>query len=311
MSSKTLKALVCVCALSACTQDKPSVQPAGADADNSRQVFTVNYPLAYFAERIGDGSIDVVFPAPADEDPAYWSPEADVVAGYQQADLVLLNGAGYASWIGRATLSTSRLVNTSANFADELIPVDNAVTHSHGPGGDHSHEDTAFTTWLNMELAGLQAHAVFNSLVGLLPQKEAELRARFSELRGELAELDARLTSVAGRIGDTPLLFSHPVYQYLEQGYGLNGRSVHWEPQEMPGEDQWRELSRLIEIHKAVYMVWEDQPRADTVSRLAAMGIDSIVFRPCGNRPETGDFMEAMLENVVALEQAFPPSTSD
>lgn len=309
MSSNVLKTLACVCALAACTQDAPSVKPVGADTENPRQVFTVNYPLAYFAERIGDGSIDVVFPAPADEDPAYWSPAADVVADFQQADLVLLNGAGYASWIQRATLSPSSLVDTSAVFADELIPVDDTVTHSHGPGGDHSHEDTAFTTWLNMELASLQAHAVFNSLAGLHPQQETRFRERLGELKADLAELDWRLKHVAGRIGDSPLLFSHPVYQYLVEGYGLNGQSVHWEPQEMPDEDQWRELSGIVESHTAAYMIWEDPPRADTVSRLEAMGIGSVVFRPCGNRPATGDFLQAMLENVVALEQAFPPST--
>ena len=111
-------------------------------------IFAVNYPLAYFAERIAGDTVEVVFPAPEDVDPAMWVPDVDTVAAFQRADLVLLNGAGYAAWIQRVTLSQSRLVDTSAAFADRLIPVKNDVTHSHGPAGDHSHAGKAFTTWL-------------------------------------------------------------------------------------------------------------------------------------------------------------------
>ena len=67
-------------------------------------VYVVNYPLQYFAERIGGEHINVVFPAPANVDPAYWMPDAPTIAAYQQADLILLNGARYAKWINKVTL---------------------------------------------------------------------------------------------------------------------------------------------------------------------------------------------------------------
>ena len=42
-------------------------------------VYTVNYPLAYFAERIGGEAVEVHFPAPPDEDPAYWEPAPTIL----------------------------------------------------------------------------------------------------------------------------------------------------------------------------------------------------------------------------------------
>jgi len=69
-----------------------------ASADEKLSVYAVNYPLAYFAERIGGSSVNVVLPVPADIDPAFWEPDASVIAEFQQADLILLNGAGYANW---------------------------------------------------------------------------------------------------------------------------------------------------------------------------------------------------------------------
>lgn len=305
MSVNLLKTFACVLAVAACTQ---SERPAEAieSGKGLPEVYAVNYPLAYFAERIAGESVTVVFPAPPDVDPAFWSPSAETIADYQQADLVLLNGAGYAAWIQRATLSQSRLVDTSAALADQLIPVDDTVTHSHGPGGDHSHQGAAFTTWLDMEFAAVQARAVFDALVRLRPENESAFRERLSDLEKDLGELDKRLQGVAERIGDRPLVFSHPVYQYLVRGYGLNGRPVHWEPDELPGNDQWRELSGLLAAHAAAWMIWEDEPLPDTVNRLEGLGIKSLVFRPCGNRPAEGSLVSVILDNVAALERAFP-----
>jgi len=306
---KLLAMLACVVLVAACTQDKQVSEDTEASPYPPR-VYTVNYPLAYFAERIAGDSVQVVFPAPPDVDPAVWSPVAETIADYQQADLVLLNGAGYAGWLQRATLSRSRLVDTSAALADRLIPMNDTVTHSHGPGGDHSHQGMAFTSWLDMEYAAGQARAVFDSLVRLRPENELDYRARLQELEKDLSKLDTRLTVVAERIGDQPLVFSHPVFQYLARAYELNGRSVHWEPHEAPGDDPWRELFELLGTHDAGWMIWEDEPLPDTVSRLEGMGIESLVFRPCGNRPAEGNFLSVMLDNVMALERAFPAPAS-
>ena len=73
-------------------------------------VYVVNYPLKYFAERIAGDHARVVFPAPAEGDPAYWMPDAKTIGAYQQADLVLLNGANYAKWVKKVSLPRSRMV---------------------------------------------------------------------------------------------------------------------------------------------------------------------------------------------------------
>jgi len=306
---KRLSALVFVLLLSACSQNEQTSESVETPQASPR-VYTVNYPLAYFAERIGGDSIEVVFPAPPDLDPATWSPPAEVIADYQQADLVLLNGAGYADWIQRATLSQSRLVDTSGALADRLIPILADVTHSHGPTGDHSHEGTAFTTWLDLDIAVEQARAVLDALLLLQPENETDFREAFAALEQDLKELDAQLKKVAGRIGDRPLVFSHPVYQYLEGRYELNGVSVHWEPDEMPGDEQWRELAAVLAVHDAAWMIWEGEPLPEAAQRLAELGIESLGFRPSANRPVDGDFLDVMRQNVNVLETALAATST-
>ena len=99
----------------ACSQQSGDATPAVTEQAVPLSVYVVNYPLQYFAERIGGKHVNVSFPAPQGVDPAYWSPDAEVVVAYQEADVILLNGAGYARWVGRASLPYAKLVVAHRN----------------------------------------------------------------------------------------------------------------------------------------------------------------------------------------------------
>lgn len=292
-----------VIVLAACGGGPALDQPAEVvDSVDKLVIYTVNYPLAYFAERIGGDLVEVHFPAPGGEDPAFWSPDAETIAAYQSADLVLLNGAGYAKWVDRAALPSSRVINTSDAMFDRLLPIKGTVTHSHGPEGEHEHGGYAFTTWLDPELATLQAQAVAGAISVLRPDDEPEIRQRLESLKSNLADIDGRLAFAAEALGDEPLLFSHPVYQYLIGRYGLNGTEVHWEPDQMPDGHTWNHLEELRKSHPAKWMLWEGEPLEATVRGLEEHGVSSIVFDPCANRPAEGDYLSVMAANAVALE---------
>lgn len=303
---------VLLLALTACGPDGPTEEsgkgtsptPSSPYAPEPLSVYSTNYPLAYFAERIGGEQVEVSFPAPADVDPAYWAPEAEVIADFQKADLILLNGAGYEKWIERASLPASKLVDTSEAVASSFIPLDEGVVHTHGPEGEHSHKGWAFTTWLDPMIATAQAQAVQEALSELRLEAAEDFRVAYEGLQADLLVLDAQLGNVAADIGDRPILFSHPVYQYLDEHLGLNGESVHWEPGEMPTEEMWGVLTTLQQSHPAEWMVWEEEPLEAVKSRLAGMGIESVVYDPCGNSPEDGDFGSVMLQNLANLQAA-------
>ena len=288
-------ALLCGC-------EKSAEKPDQVSGSKALSVFVVNYPLQYFAERIGGERVQVRFPAPADEDPAYWSPGPDVIAAYQQADLVLLNGADYAKWVSRVSLPSTKLVDTSGAFKDKLIRLEDHATHTHGPEGEHAHGRLAFTTWLDPTLAIEQARAVKDALNAKLPGRKIEFETRFAELEKEFLEFDRQLESMVSADSQRPLVFSHPVYHYFTRHYGLNARSVHWEPDETPTEAMWAELRQLLAVHPARWMIWEGEPEVETVAALKKLGVKSVVFDPCGNAPENGDFLVAMLNNLADFE---------
>ncbi len=267
-------------------------------------VFTVNYPLAYFAQRIGGEHVVVRFPAPGDVDPAFWQPDRATVAAYQSADLVFLNGAGYAKWLDVVTLSASRLVNTSAPFSDRYLKVEGTVTHSHGPEGDHSHEGTAFTTWLDPQLAILHAGSIADALSARWPEHEENFRDGMASLEADLRALDAGLLAATVPARSRPIAASHPVYQYLAARYDLNLESVEWEPDVLPSESRWNDFQRLLREHSATLMLWEGEPLAETLERLEALGVAAVTFDPGANLPAEGDYLSVMWRNVEALAAA-------
>jgi len=270
------------------------------------ELYVVNYPLKYFAERIGGGRVNVMFPAPKNVDPAYWSPDVATVGAYQKADMILLNGAGYAKWVQKVSLPRSKTVNTTKKLKHRYITIKGAVTHSHGPGGEHAHEDTAFTTWLDFDLAARQTESILRALVRRMPGGKKGFERNHSALLNDLAAMDADVRSMVETNPSSPLLASHPVYGYFARRYGLNLKSVHWEPDIFPAAEQWIECIHLLKRHPARWMIWEGPSGAETVSKLERIGVKSLVFRPCGNVPEEGDFLQVMRRNIENLRKAFP-----
>lgn len=268
-------------------------------------VYTVNYPLYYFAQRIGGGWVDVRFPAPANVDPAYWNPDAETILAYQQADIILRNGASYAKWIDKVTLPASKLYNTSSSIPQSLIIIEGETTHSHGAEGKHAHGKQAFTTWLNPKLAISQAEAILQVFAQKMPEHAANFEEQFQKLKKDLLALDAEIAKVVAKNPNKPVLFSHPVYQYFEKRYSINGQSLHWDTDEYPTANMWHDFEHLQEHQAAKVMIWEGKPGKEVVEELNKHGITSIVFKPCGNAPDSGDYMMVMKVNLENLELGY------
>lgn len=277
---------------------------AASSSDKTPAVSVSNYPLQYFVERLAPW-IDVQFPAHVSSDPAHWKPSAQDISALQEADLVILNGASYESWLANVSLSQAKLVDTAAGLTDRFIPLEEHTTHSHGLEGEHEHSGTAFTLWLDMTLAQAQVQALSNALASKWPQRSAEIEQAATVLIGELESLDSKIKAIVSGAADRPVLFSHPVYQYLQNRYGMNGQSVHWEPDALPDEALWKELTELLKSHPAKWMIWEGQPLPEIVEKLVEIGIQSVVFDPCAGKPGQGDFMSVMKQNVAELEKVY------
>lgn len=269
-------------------------------AQSRLTIAAVNYPLAYFAERLAGDLADVVFPVPAGTDPSFWRPSVGDIAMFQSADLILLNGAGFADWTARTTLPRSRILRTSTAFEEAFIATE-TVTHSHGEGGEHSHTGTASYVWLDFAQAEAQALSIAAALTRIAPDAEAEIAANLATLTADLGALDA---AAGGLVADGPVITSHPRYQYFGRAYGLTLDAVDWDAATPPTERQWQDLAARAAETGARVFIWEADPGPEARARMDALGLANAVFPPLANRPATGDFLSVMQTSLEALQTA-------
>lgn len=272
-------------------------------AQDRPRIVAVNQALQYFADRLFDGEAEVVFPVPEGVDPSFWRPSISDISMIQSADLILLNGAGFATWIDRVSLPRSRLVNTSSAIKDHFI-VTESITHSHGDGGEHSHEGLASYTWLDPMLAIAQAEAIAAAAIArdLIPANEIE--ARLSELRTELTALDALAQDAFSGFDGVELIATHPRYQYLARRYGLSITSLEWEAGALPSDDDLADLAGLSTDLGARVLIWEAQPPQEALDRTEALGVRSSVFETWAGKSSGENFLEAYSNAVSNLSKS-------
>lgn len=271
-----------------------------AVAQDRPRLVAVNYPLQYLAEQLVGDAAEVIFPVPADVDPSFWRPSISDISAIQSADLVLLNGAGFAAWVDRVSLSRSKLVNTSASIENQFI-VTQSITHSHGEGAEHSHEGLASYTWLDPLLAIAQAEAVAAAITsrGIAPVEDVE--NRLAAMRSDLNALDAAAADALADLAGVKMIATHPRYQYFARRYGLSIAALEWEAGATPTDAEIADLQTLVDNSGARVLIWEAEPPEAAFKITSELGLQNVVFPTLAHRFENRTFPEAFADAIAAM----------
>ncbi|KQB98465.1 hypothetical protein AL073_00310 [Loktanella sp. 1ANDIMAR09] len=274
-------------------------------AQDRARVVAVNYPLQYFAERLVEDAAEVIFPVPAEVDPSFWRPSIADISTIQSADLILLNGAGFATWVDRVSLPRAKVVNTTTAIEDQFIRTE-SITHSHGDGDEHSHEGLASYTWLDPMLAIAQAEAVAAAITARGIAPDDAVATRLDALRADLEELDRQATGAFDGMQSIAMIATHPRYQYLARRYDLSLSSLEWEAGAMPTDEERAELMALVAQTGAKVLIWEAAPPPEAFAIAADLGLANIVFPTLAHGVEEGDYMQAVAEAFTAVSDTKP-----
>lgn len=273
---------------------------SAATAQDRPVVATVNYPLAWMAERLGGDAVDVLFPVPEGRDPSFWRPGLSDIAAIQKADLIALNGAGFATWTTRTSLPRSRIVDTSAGLSDAFISTQ-SVTHSHGADGEHSHTGTASYTWLDFAQAAQQAEALAQAMQRRMTGLSDQVAEALPSLVDDLMTLDTEARDTLAALQGTTILATHPRYQYFARAYGLEIAALEWEAGAMPDDAQWQDLQDMAARTGATLLIWEATPPPEAMERASQIGLRSAVFSPLAGSPAEGDFISVMRAQIATI----------
>lgn len=268
-------------------------------------IMTSFYPTEYFAKRISGGTVEVQCPLPEDEDPIYWKPSDDIIMRFQNAKLVILNGAEFEKWPTFVSLPLSKTIESVNLLPEELVKYEDSISHRHGPSGEHSHEGIDGHTWLDPVMAKLQSKTILDAMKKVWPIHSQTFEKNYKALSADLDILNQRFEAFK----NMKLLASHPAYNYISKRYGWDIINFDFDPSEPLNETQIKALQAALDKKDRNIMLWEEMPIDSIRDNLDnQFAINSIEFSPCesmtaADLADGKDYLKVMLMNLDALEK--------
>lgn len=293
--------------LAGCGSEDDS-KPTVVEANHENIVLTTFYPTTYFAQRIAGGEVPIECLVPEGEDPIFWEPDRETLQRYTNAKLIVVNGAQFEKWVTRASLPASRVVDSAASFKDRFVTFTQAVTHSHGPGGEHSHEGLDGHTWVDPRNAIDQSLAIADAMAKTWPEKSDTFEANVAGLVADLEALHTRFAEeISPNLEGVKLIASHPAYNYLSARYGWEITNLDLDPDEGLTDEAIAQINEGIgDFEGRVILLWESEPAIDAET---IYPFQNILFSPA-ELPVTGsvvaspDYIGIMNANIDRLRVA-------
>jgi zinc transport system substrate-binding protein len=275
-----------------------------APRDGPLVVRSLSAPAHWLVERVGDDQVQLTPVLPPGEDASHWRPDAALIAGLAQADLIVGNGAGWEGWVATATLPEDRLVLTADGL--ELVRTQ-TTTHSHSSGGSHSHGTVDPHSFGSPALFAQQATVLADRLGRADPVNAPRYQERASALGQELAAISTGYREVFERAGESRFAANRPSYRYLARELGVQIRDIILDPTHPPDEQAMAELEAWMDGAADPVLLWESEPSAEVLAVMPA-GMRHLALDPLDLPPQGGhyDYLAQARANLTALGDLFP-----
>ncbi len=167
----------------------PGLTFGGEDGAGGKiNVFVGIEPIAYFVERVGGPLVDVSVLVGPGQDPHTFEPTPKLMAKLARAKLFFNLGFPFEETLVKklgATFKNAEIVNIQKGI--KLRPVneqdgDNHAVEEHG----HAHEADSLDrhTWLDPQLARIQAGTIADALIQVDPENRQSVRSESKEIPG-------------------------------------------------------------------------------------------------------------------------------
>ncbi|MFO1003054.1 MAG: zinc ABC transporter substrate-binding protein [Planctomycetaceae bacterium] len=252
-----LTACLLICGCGEVTDSSSTDRSSNPTADKKPVVVVTSQPLFEVAGLLAGNYIEVHKITPNSIASRNWKPQKEDVKRLQNADLILISGAGYEPWKDRVSLPGSRLKDTAVGYYSRFIRIPDAITHQHGPEGKHAHPGTVWATWLDPELAESQCTKVADLFVELQPEASEQINIALTEIKTQLAKTQTLATEISAKTSaqKITIIGDSPHYHYLTSKLSWEFQYVYWDESQELTSAAKEELATLAQ------KLPKDQPR--------------------------------------------------
>jgi zinc transport system substrate-binding protein len=232
--------------------------PAAADKPAGKvQVFVSILPVAYFVERVGGPNVDVSVLVGPGQDPHTFEPTPKLMAKFADARVLFKMGFPFEETLIKkvgSTFKNVQVIDLQQGIQRRTITENKSETedreHAHGHADKHGHSHEAGDldphTWLDPQLAKIQAGTIADTLIRIDPGHQKDYEKNLRDFVNDLDAVHARLTRALAPVKGKSFFVFHPAYGYFGAAYGLKQIPVQTGGKEATA----RQLTRLIELAK-------------------------------------------------------------
>lgn len=208
-------------------------QPKSSANNEPPVVITTSYPLYMMTSGLAGDAVSVRYAIPDGQTSRTWVPSSDNVQELQEADVILLNGAGYEPWAQKLSLPRSRTIDTSIRYRRRMLHIADSMTHQHGPVGPQTDRDLIPAGWLDPELAVAQLRHVEEQLLKIAPDAADGISQRANAFHNSFDQLEQQLERL--RADSSEHEFSVATdetdFGYLTSRLNWKIHRIHWTDQ--------------------------------------------------------------------------------
>ena len=261
------------------------------------------FPLYDFTKMVGGEKVDVSLLIPFGIEPHDWEPTIQDLQRIQQADIVVINGLGFETWITDIVSVNSEIkfVDTSTNISKIEIKQESIEKDGH----DHeSFSDPHI--WLDPILAKNQIKNIENSLIKIDPQNKEFYSNNANSYSKQLDLLDKKIRNELSTCKKDFIAF-HSAFSYFADQYGLNQHTVI-KSSDPNVEATSKNLHEIINLarNQGIKVILTEEGVDSRNSEVIANEINGkvLVLSPLEIGDKDTNYLEKMEQNLSNLKEA-------
>lgn len=261
------------------------------------------FPLYDFTKMVGGEKVDVFLLIPFGIEPHDWEPTIQDLQRIQQADIVVINGLGFETWITDIVSVNSEIkfVDTSTNISKIKIKQESIEKD----GRDHeSFSDPHI--WLDPILAKNQIKNIENSLIKIDPQNKEFYSNNANSYSKQLDLLDIKIRNELSTCKKDFIAF-HSAFSYFADQYGLNQHTVI-KSSDPNVEATSKNLHEIINLarNQGIKVILTEEGVDSRNSEVIANEINGkvLVLSPLEIGDKDISYLEKMEQNLSNLKEA-------
>ena len=286
-------------------------RPALQDRQEQEKITVVAsfYPLYEFASRVVGDRAEVSSLVPAGVEPHDWEPTAEDISRGHEADVLVINGAGFERWAegmeAKVVANTSEGIEFNYEEGKEVGDDDHGHGYATGGGGVNPH------IWLDPILAKHQTDKIRNVMASSDPANADYYNQNADRFTTELDTLDAFIRSELADCDKSDFIAFHDAFTHFSERYGLRQHSIHGVSPE--GEILPQTIQQIIELANGfdINIIYSedliDSRLADTIANEITNG-KVLVLSPIegiGNEEQAAGigYIDKMKQNIANLKE--------